>query len=103
MSVTAVITFYPLPEHRAEIVASFEEAISTFHASEAGCELCALQEGDDRLVMIEKWASPEQVAAHGQSPVLATLMEGLAGKLSAAPDVQILRPHPAGTAQQGSL
>ena len=51
MSVVVVVTAFPIPEHRAEVVAAFEEAIARVH-DEPGVELYALHEGRDRLVMI---------------------------------------------------
>jgi hypothetical protein len=50
MSVVIVVTAFPIPEHRAEVVAAFEEAIARVHG-EPGVELYALHEGLDRLVM----------------------------------------------------
>jgi quinol monooxygenase YgiN len=48
------------------------------------CRLYALHEGaDGRLVMIEKYTSPEAVAAHSKSPELAELIVPLKGKLGA--------------------
>ncbi len=44
-----VVTAFPVPEHRAEVVAAFEEAIARVH-NEPGVELYALHEGPDRLV-----------------------------------------------------
>jgi quinol monooxygenase YgiN len=102
MSVVVVATIFPLPEHRAEVVAAFEAAIAVVH-TEPGVELYALHQGEDRLVMIEKYESREALAQHGESPALAGLRSALAGKLSAKLDVQVLTPHPAGTAELGVL
>ena len=41
MSVVVVVTAYPVPKHRAEVVAAFEEAIAQVHG-EPGVELYAL-------------------------------------------------------------
>jgi quinol monooxygenase YgiN len=66
MAVIVVATAFPVPEHREEVIAAFEAAIGKVHAEEDGCELYALHEGPDgRLVMIEKYASDEAVAAPG--------------------------------------
>jgi quinol monooxygenase YgiN len=51
MSVVAIVTAFPMPEHREEVVAAFEAAIPRVH-EEPGVEVYALQEGPDRLVMI---------------------------------------------------
>jgi quinol monooxygenase YgiN len=53
--------------------------------------------------MIEKWASQEALATHSTSAALTKMNARLAGKLTGRPDVQIVTPHPAGTAEQGAL
>jgi quinol monooxygenase YgiN len=103
MSVVVVATIVPVPEHRAEVIATFKQTIATVHAQDDGCELYALHEGKDRLVMIEKWTTAEALATHGQGPALQQLTVALAGKLAGAPDVQVLRPHPAGNSELGTL
>ena len=103
MAIIVVATAFPAPEHRAEVIAAFEAAIAKVHAEEDGCELYALQEGPDRLVMIEKYASDEAVAAHRAGGGLAALIEALKGKLSAPMDVQLLTPIPAGSPAKGAL
>jgi len=103
MSVTVVATLFPVPEHRAEVVAALEKTIAEVHAHDDGCLLYALQEGDDRLVMIEKWSDAAALDTHGRGPALADLNGALDGKLTGPVDVQVLRPHPAGTPEQGQL
>jgi quinol monooxygenase YgiN len=102
MSVVLVATIVPIPEHRAEVIAAFEEVIPLVHAEE-GCELYSLHEGEDRLVMIEKWADQEALDVHSKSPNLGTLNGKLKGKLAGKLDLQVLRQHPAGTGAQGAL
>jgi quinol monooxygenase YgiN len=103
MSVVVVAIIYPVPEHRDEVIATFEQIIAKVHAEDDGCELYALHEGGDRLVMVEKWASAEALDAHSRGPALVELNKGLAGKVAGDIDVQVLRPHPAGTPRQGTL
>lgn len=104
MSPTIVVaTARPKPEHRAEVIAVFEQVIPQVHAEDSGCELYALHEADDRLVMIEKWVDDDAVKGHMHAAGLAALQAGLAGKLDGELDVQLLRPHPAGTPEQGAL
>jgi quinol monooxygenase YgiN len=102
MSVVVVVTAFPVPEHRAEVIAAFEAAIVQVH-DEPGVELYALHEGPDRLVMIEKYESEQARSAHLKGPALADLRSALQGKLSSGLDAQVLVPHPAGNAQKGSL
>ena len=102
MSVVIVATIIPAAEHRDAVVAAVRAAAEQVH-DEPGCELYALHEGPDRLVMVEKWASPEALAAHRNGAALAALGGALRGKVTAAPDVQVLRPVPAGDAAKGLL
>jgi quinol monooxygenase YgiN len=101
--VVVIATIRPLPEHRAEVVAAMEKVIADVHAHDDGCLLYALHEGDDRLVMVEKWSSAEALGEHSRGPALAELNEALKGRLEGDLDVQVLRPHPAGTPDQGTL
>jgi quinol monooxygenase YgiN len=101
--VVVVATIRPLPEHRAEVIAALEKAIADVHAHDDGCLLYALNEGDDRLVMVEKWTSREALAAHSRGSALVVLNQALSGLLEGATDVQILQPHPAGTPAQGTV
>ena len=98
-AVIIVATAYPNPEHRAEVIAALETAMAQVHTEEAGCELYALHEGPDRLVMIEKYASQDAVQEHINGAGLAGLRAAIDGKLAAPMDVQVLTPHPAGTSK----
>src|SRR5215467_10965174 len=102
MSVVQVVTAFPIPEHRAEVVAAFEAAIARVH-NEPGVELYALLEGPDRLVMIEKYESEQARSEHIKSAALADLRSALEGKLTSGLDAQVLTPHPAGNHQKGAL
>ncbi len=102
MSVVVIVTAFPVPEHRAEVIAAFEAAIKRVH-EEPGVELYALHEGPDRLVMIEKYASEQARSEHRKGAALADLRSALEGKLSTDLDAQVLVPHPAGDAQKGTL
>ena len=95
MAVVVLGTIRPLPEHRAEVVAALTEAAPLAHA-EDGCQLYALTEAEDRLVMIEQWATQEALDAHNAGPVLAGILPRLKGCLASAPEVVLLTPHPVG-------
>ena len=104
MALVVVATIVPVPEHRDEVIAALETAIGKTHDAEEGVLLYALHEGrDGRLVMIEKYADDAAVAAHSKSAELAELSAALKGKLSAPMDIQVLSPHPAGSAEKGTL
>jgi quinol monooxygenase YgiN len=103
MAVVIIATLFPVPEHRDEVIAALETAEAKVHADD-GTLLYALHEGrDGRLVMIEKYTDDAAVAAHSKSAELAELSAALKGKLSAPMDIQVLTPHPAGSAEKGTL
>jgi quinol monooxygenase YgiN len=93
MSVVVIVTAFPVPGHRAEVIAAFEAAIKRVH-EEPGVELYALHEGADRLVMIEKYTSAQARSEHRKGAALADLRSALEGKLSTDLDAQVLVPHP---------
>jgi quinol monooxygenase YgiN len=103
MPVVVVATIHPLPDRRAEVIAALEEVIARVHAEDDGCLLYALHEGRDRLVMVEKWSTPDALARHGRGAAIAELGKRLDGLVEGATDVQVLQPHPAGTPDQGTL
>ena len=103
MTVVVVATALPAEGRHAEVVAAFERAVATTHANDTGCELYAMHEADDRVVMIEKWTSGADLQAHGKTEALAALRAELEGALTAPLDVVVLSPHPAGTPEQGTL
>jgi len=102
MSIVVVVTAFPIPEHRAEVVGAFEEAIARVH-DEPGVELYGLHAGRGRLVMIEKYESEQARSEHAKGAALADLRSALQGKLISGLDAQALVPHPAGNAQKGAL
>ncbi|GGJ68175.1 putative quinol monooxygenase [Streptomyces brasiliensis] len=103
MSIVIVATIRPRPETRADVIAALERVIPRVHAEDAGCELYALHEAPDRLVMVEKWADQAALDAHSRSDAFRQLTADLDGKLADRLEVHTLDPHPAGTAQQGTL
>jgi quinol monooxygenase YgiN len=102
MSVVVVATIVPLPQHRDEVIAAFAGIIAQVHA-EPGCELYALNQADDRLIMIEKWASTEALATHSKGAALAALNPQLAGKVAGRPEVIVLQAVPAGAPGKGAV
>jgi quinol monooxygenase YgiN len=102
MPVVVVATVVPDPEHRDEVVTAIKAVIEQVH-QEDGCELYALHEAADRLVMVEKWESEQALATHSKGPALAALGRALAGKVTGAPEVIVLQQLPAGDPAKGQL
>jgi quinol monooxygenase YgiN len=86
-------------DEAAEVMAS---VIPEVHG-EAGCELYALHRNADKLVMIEKWADAEALAAHGRSPALAQLGAKMANLAAEPMQLLVLDAVPAGDPEKGSL
>jgi quinol monooxygenase YgiN len=102
VSVVVVATITPLPEHRDEVIAAFTETIPQVHG-EDGCELYALHQAEDRLIMVEKWASREALATHSKGAALAAMNPKLAGKVAGRSQVIVLDAVPAGDPAKGAL
>ena len=102
MSVVVVATIVPRPEHRDEVIATITETVARVH-QEDGCELYALHQADDRLMMVEKWASSEELRAHSRGAALAAQAPRLDGKLSGPAEVIVLQAVPAGYPAKGQL
>jgi quinol monooxygenase YgiN len=96
VSVVVVAHIRPLPEHLDAVREAFLETLPAVH-EEPGCELYALHEADGVLVMVEKWESQEALSTHMTAPALSALGPKLAGKVTGAPEIQVLTPLPAGT------
>jgi quinol monooxygenase YgiN len=103
MSLIVAATARSLPGYRDEVVAALEAAVASVHEHDNGCELYARHKADNRLVLIEKLADKDALAAHAKGPAVTDLGAALKGKLGRLSDVQVLRPHRAGTAEQGML
>ena len=102
VSVVVVATIVPRPEHRDEVIATITETVAKVH-EEDGCELYALHQADDRLVMVEKWASADALRAHSRGAALAAQAPMLAGKLAGPAEVIVLQAVPAGDPAKGQL
>jgi quinol monooxygenase YgiN len=103
MPVVVVATIVPKPEYRDDVIAAMKNTIEQVH-DEDGCELYALHVNDERLVMIERWSTPEALRKHGaESPGLKSLNEAIKGKLEGPLDVVRLEAVPAGDPAKGQL
>jgi quinol monooxygenase YgiN len=103
VSVVVVATITPQPEHAQAVRDAVLAAVPQVHAEE-GCERYALHEArDGSLVMIEQWAGPEALAAHGEGEPFTELSQQLEGKLAGAPQLQVLTAVPTGDQAKGAL
>jgi quinol monooxygenase YgiN len=102
MTVVVVATVFPAPGQADAARAALLRAVPRVHA-EAGCELYALHESGDRLVLIEKWASSDALATHAAADALADLRADLDGIIVGDLDIQLMAAVEAGTPAQGAL
>lgn len=103
MPVVVTAVFHPAPGRRAELVDALRSSIPAVH-EEAGCRLYAIHDAEDgTITMIEKWDSPEDLAAHAAGPAVAGLDKAVADLIAQATTVTTMTPLPAGTAEQGQL
>jgi len=95
--IVVVATFFP-SEGQHSAVHAVIAAAQTDVYQEPGCLLYSLHEAADRFVLIEKWASPKDLAVHGASERLGRLVQDVAPLLSSDVEIIELAPvkHPTG-------
>jgi len=96
--VRVVAVLQALPGTGAEVLALWPSLSGQVRA-EDGCLGYALHRvagDDDRFVVLERWASLQALAAHGQSPHMREFGARASGLLSAPPDVIVLEDVPVG-------
>ncbi len=103
MPVVVTASFVPAPDAREQLVAVLSAFVVRVHEEE-GCELFALHENaDGALLLIEKWESPEALAAHDAGPAVADIVAGLSSLVAEPPVVTRFTPLPLGRADHGAL
>jgi len=99
--VTAV--FHPVDGGRESLIAALKAGIPAVH-DEQGCSLYAIHDAEDgTIVMLEKWDSREDLAAHAAGPAVEQL-NALVGEYLASPVlVTTMTAIPAGSKSQGAV
>lgn len=95
--VRVVAVLQGLPGAGAELLAGWP-GLATQVRAEHGClgyDLHRVAGDDDRFVVLERWASLEALAAHGQSPHMREFGRTAAALLAAPTDVIVLEDSPA--------
>jgi len=98
ISVVAILTAKPgqAPTLLAAIQANLEAV-----RAETGCiEYGPAQDapfspakfGEDSVIVLEKWASPEALAAHGKAPHMASFSASIRDILAGRPSIHVLAP-----------
>ena len=87
MSIRLTVQLQIQPDKNDEFEAACAKGIAAVKKSDKGCEMYDLYrslEDDTRYVMVESWATAEDLAAHGKSPAMAE-MGGIGAFLAGAP------------------
>ena len=93
--------FQPAPDAKEPLIAALLEGIPAVH-SEDGCILYAIHDAEDgTIVLVEKWASREDLDAHAAGPALKQLDALVAPHLARPVTWTTMTPIPAGTDEQG--
>jgi quinol monooxygenase YgiN len=102
VSIVIVATISPKPGRIDAVREAFTAAIPTMH-EEPGCELYALHEDGYGLVLVERWATQDDVRAHGAGETFNQLSESVKEDLTEPIGVRMLTAVPAGDQTKGAL
>jgi quinol monooxygenase YgiN len=95
--------FQPAPDAKEQLITALRSGMPAVH-SEKGCMLYAIHDAEDgTIVMLEKWASQEDLDAHAAGPALEQLDALVAPHLARPVTWTTMTPIPAGTDRQGVL
>ena len=102
MSVVVVAVITPLDGHLQDVVDAFTIASPNVHA-EAGCELYALHHDADHVIMVERWSTAADLAAHAAGAPIDQLNALLVGHVTGPADVSVLENVPLGDPAKGTI
>jgi quinol monooxygenase YgiN len=103
MPVVVTAVFHPAVGRKAELIDALRTCIPAVHEEE-GCRLYAIHDAaDGTITMIEKWDSPELLAAHAAGPAVKALQAAVGGLLAGPATVTTMTPLPVGSSGQGEL
>jgi quinol monooxygenase YgiN len=94
MAAIGLAVLRPSEEGRDAVIKALQEAIPKFHA-EAGCELYALHESGDELVIIEKFTDMASLDLHANGEPLKAMRRAMKG-LVVVTRSEVLTPLPTG-------
>lgn len=89
MAIGMTVKFEIKPGTSEQFEAGFQKAAAAVKAQDEGCEMYDLFKSIDsptRYVLVERWTTPELLAAHAKSPTMAG-MAALAPHFAGAPSM----------------
>lgn len=103
MTVVVTAIMHPAPRRTDEVLAGIADAIGGIHA-EAGCLLYAPHRAEDgSIVLLEKWATEADFAAHLTGAARDALRARLDGLMGAPTEVSAIVAVPLGDPAKGAL
>jgi quinol monooxygenase YgiN len=103
VSVVVTATLHPAPGRTDEVLAGIADAIDGIHA-ETGCLLYAAHRAEDgTIVLLEKWASEADFAAHSTGAARDALRARLDGMMAAPTEVSVITAVSLGDPVKGAL
>jgi quinol monooxygenase YgiN len=94
MAVIGLAVLLPSAEGRDAVMEALRDAAPKFHA-EAGCELYALHESGDEIVIIEKYADMASLDLHANGEPLKAMRRAMKGLVEVKRS-EVLSPLPIG-------
>jgi quinol monooxygenase YgiN len=94
MSAIGLAVLLPNAEARDAVINVLRDAVPKFHA-EPGCELYALHQSGDEIVIIEKWADMASLDLHANGEPLRAMRRALKGLVELKRS-EVLDPLPIG-------
>jgi quinol monooxygenase YgiN len=102
MPVVVVAVITPLDGHLQNVVDAFTIASPKVH-EERGCELYALHRDADQVIMVERWTTAADLAAHAAGAPIEELNALLAGHVTGPAEVSSLENVPLGDPVKGTI
>jgi quinol monooxygenase YgiN len=102
VSVVVVAFINPHPEHHADVARALAELVPAVH-EENGCELYAIHDSGTALVVVEQWATGEDLEQHASGQAVLEMKQQQRGKLASPVSITVAAAIPAGSAAKGML
>jgi quinol monooxygenase YgiN len=102
MSVIVIATLTPKPDRVQDALNAFAGASPLVHR-EVGCELYALHTDQTKLIVVERWRTADDLAAHAAGAATAELNRLMGDALSTAPEITVTANVPIGEPAKGTI
>lgn len=90
MSVVVVATLSPAPGRLQDVLDAFAAVTPLVH-QEQGCELYAAHTDGEKVIMVERWTTSDDLDAHAQGQPIVELKRLIGDATDAPDDVRVLQ------------